>query len=285
MRQDVRFNLHGTPIAAHLYQPATVAAPCPAVIMAPGFGGVKEMLIPYYAHALAEAGIATLAFDYPNFGDSGGSPRQYVDIPAQLATYQVALDYLQQQPHIDEHRLALWGSSLSGGHTLMIAARDIRVKSAMAIIPFIATSLAMAPKFFRITALDTTMRLLGGKGKTIKIAGQPNEVAAMNSDGAWEWMQKMTADAPGFRNYVTVSSLLQMVNYRTARSARSIHIPLKVILASDDTITPARMVKKALATVPQVSIEEYPKTHFELFDQYLEATIHSTVEWFKQTLG
>ncbi|MGB3620731.1 MAG: alpha/beta fold hydrolase [Ketobacter sp.] len=284
MKEGMTLNLHGTSIGADLYMPMNPQHSVPAVVMAPGFGGVKEMLIPAYAKALASIGIAVLAVDYPNFGESGGEPRQFVDIKAQLATYTLALDCLQHCECIDADRLGVWGSSLSGGHALVIAARDRRVKSAMAIIPFIATQLKMAPGFAKITTLDLLSRFVGGKGQTIKIAGRPYEQAAMNTDGAWEWMQKMTADAPDFKNEVAVKSFLQMANYRTAKAAKSIRVPLKVLLATEDSITPAKMVRKALSSVPGVVIEEYPETHFELFDRYLDATVNSTVEWFEETL-
>lgn len=284
MIKEIVLNEMAPLIAAHLYLPEAGRRPYPAVVMAPGFGGVKEMLIPHYANALAAAGIATIAVDYPNFGASYGTPRQHVDIKAHLATYRRALDYLQKDARIDSQKLGVWGSSLSGGHALVTAAHDKRVKSVYTIIPFIATSLKMAPVFARVTMLDLLGRTLGRQPKTIKVAGRPEEFAVMNTDGAWDWMQIMTADSPRFVNEVTVSSLLQMANYRTGSAARKIRVPLKVVLASDDTITPAAMVKKAVAKTPNVQIEEYPETHFELFDRYLQATIDSTVKWFRSTL-
>jgi fermentation-respiration switch protein FrsA (DUF1100 family) len=285
MVEDITLHQNAIPLAAHLYLPEDRDAPWPAVVTAPGFGGVKEMLIAHYATALAQSGIATLALDYPNFGGSGGLPRQFIDIKAQQQCFQTGLDYLQQRADMDGERLGVWGTSLSGGHTLVVAARDRRVKSALAIIPFIATPLTMAPAFAMRTSLDLVVRMLGGKGATLPIAGQPGEFAAMSSDSAWEWTQAMTQDAPAFRNEVTLSSLLQMARYRTASHARAITVPLKVILATDDSITPARMVRRALAKVPKVEYEEYPQTHFELFDHYLQATVQSTVNWFRQTLA
>ncbi len=281
----VTLSLNGIDIAGNLYLPHANHHPCPAVVMAPGFGGVKEMLIPHYAHALADAGIATLAVDYPYFGASAGEPRQQIQIQSQLDSHTVALDFLQQHSAIDGENLGIWGSSLSGGHALVIAAIDTRVKSVLAIIPFISVSLKMAPRFTGITVKDWFWRKVMGKSQTIKIAGKPHEQAVMNSDGAWQWMQEMTANAPNFVDHVSVSSLLEMANYKTAKAARAIKVPLKVILATDDTITPARMVKSALSKVEKVTFEEYPETHFELFDRHLQDTVESTVSWFQQTLS
>lgn len=284
MIQKKTFLSNGQKILADLYLPDAGCFPCPAVVMAPGFGGVKEMLIPFYARALVDAGIATLAIDFPHFGESEGEPRQHIDINAQLAAYRRALDELRLDERIDGYRLGVWGSSLSGGHALVVASSYPQLKSAMAIIPFIAVSFDMTPGFVRAVTQDLIKRTWGGAGDTLKIAGLPTEFAAMNSDGAWEWMQAMTQDVERFRNEVTVGSLLEMARYRTKKAAQKIRIPLKVILATDDSITPARRVKRALAGVPGVSFDEYPETHFELFDTHLEDTVRTTVEWFRATL-
>ena len=63
MIEEIVLNEKEPLIAAHLYLPVATCQPCPAVVMAPGFGGVKEMLIPHYANALAAAGIAAIAVD------------------------------------------------------------------------------------------------------------------------------------------------------------------------------------------------------------------------------
>jgi cephalosporin-C deacetylase-like acetyl esterase len=66
MLQSQNVTIHGVgpELAAHLYLPPRASEPVPAVVTASGFGGVKEMLLPVFGRALAQAGIATLAVDY-----------------------------------------------------------------------------------------------------------------------------------------------------------------------------------------------------------------------------
>jgi hypothetical protein len=74
--------------AAWLYQasPNTrqpgESAPC--IVLAHGFGGVREARLGAFAERFAEAGIAALVFDYRHFGASSGEPRQLLDIHRQL---------------------------------------------------------------------------------------------------------------------------------------------------------------------------------------------------------
>lgn len=284
MIEKIHLMANGVKIVGDLYLPEGNQGNIPAVIMAPGFGGVKEMLIPHYAKGLLKKNIATLAIDYPNFGESEGKPRQHIDIKSHHASYYSALDYLVSDLRFDPNRLGIWGSSLSGGHSLVVAATDHRVKSILAIIPYISPPLRAVPALAGKVFLDLFLRKIGCRGGVLPIAGRPGEIAAMNTDGAWEWMQEMTSDSPNFENYVTLASLLEMTFYRTSSYAKKIKKPLKVILAIEDTITPAQLVKNAIKRILNVEIEEYPETHFELFKEHLNTTVESTVLWFSETL-
>src|SRR5215510_6176496 len=112
MRESVR--IPGAPeLAADLYLPDGARGPVPAVVTGPGFGGVKEMLIPHFGEALARAGIATLAVDYAGFGGSAGTPRQDVIPKAQIRDLRRGLDHLFRDARIDPRRLGIFGTSMS----------------------------------------------------------------------------------------------------------------------------------------------------------------------------
>src|SRR3546814_12490611 len=98
--------------------------------MAHGQGGLKEWPnIPSVSAVLCAAGIATLAFDYSNFGDSDGEPRDDVDFPGQIEDFQSALSFASTLKNIDSERIGIWGTSLGGRNVLLVAARDKRAKS------------------------------------------------------------------------------------------------------------------------------------------------------------
>ncbi|GGG24114.1 hypothetical protein GCM10007304_42440 [Rhodococcoides trifolii] len=259
-------------------------APFPAVFTAPGFAGVKEMLIPDYSRDLAALGIASLAFDYPGFGASGGELRQHIDLPQQLRTFHSALEHLVHHPCIDPERIGVWGTSMSGGHALAVAAADERVTAVAAIIPFISLSptgnLGLAPVVVR----DVLRRAAGRPGLTIPAAGRPGEVATMNSDGAYEWAATMAEGADTYRNEVTVASLPKMLRWSTRKAASMVRVPVLAILAESDTITPPARVRKALARVKDVEYVSFPESHFELFTDHGDAVREKTVEWLADRL-
>jgi dienelactone hydrolase len=56
----------GTPCAAWLYRPGS-GGEVPCVVLAHGFGAVRELRLDAYAERFAAAGLAALVFDYRQF--------------------------------------------------------------------------------------------------------------------------------------------------------------------------------------------------------------------------
>ena len=281
MIETLTFVHGGVTLVADLYLPDAAAGPVPGVVTAPGFGAVKEMILPAFASALADAGIACLAFDYAGFGASGGEPRQHVDPTAQVGELRAALDVVAGDHRVDPSRLGVWGPSLTGGHTLNLAAADERVRGAVALIPFLGVDpAAVDPSVVGVLMADVDGRPAGRAPRVIRAVGRPGELAVMTGDGALERCEQLAADAPRFRNEVTLASLVALAGYHPAGHASGISVPLRVIVAAEDSFTPPERVRTALAAVADLDVVELPVTPFDLFDQHLDTVIGSTVDWF-----
>src|SRR2546429_7859227 len=133
-RTDVEFSAGGTTLRGWLYRPPG-DGPVPGVVMAHGFSAVKEMYLDSFAEVFAEAGLAALVFDNRNFGASDGEPRYEIDPWAQVRDYRHAITYMQTIPGVDRDRIAVWGSSYSGGHCIVLGAIDKRIKAVVAPVP------------------------------------------------------------------------------------------------------------------------------------------------------
>lgn len=103
------------------------------------------MRLDAYAEQFARAGIAALVFDYRHFGASEGEPRQLLSIRKQHEDYEAAIAYVRALDGVDPDRVAVFGSSFSGGHVLCVASRDPRVAAVIAQCPY-ADGLATLPK-------------------------------------------------------------------------------------------------------------------------------------------
>ena len=114
------------------------AALAPAVVMGHGFASQKDQGLVRYAEVFAlRAGVASILVDYRTFGGSDGEPRHLVKPPHHAADLAAAVAWLRAgagggAPGVDARagaRVALWGSSMGGGHAL-VAAADLARASA-----------------------------------------------------------------------------------------------------------------------------------------------------------
>lgn len=266
----------GETSAGDLYLPPG-PGPFPITITGPGFAGVKEMLIPDYAEALAKASFATLAFDYIGFGSSTGEVRQDIKPPDQIQTYRDSIDAIVKDSCFDKKRIGAWETSLGGAHTLVVSSTDPRVKAGVAIIPHIEIDPAtMADRLSIVDAIESDVKasqIPGAARVMIGVSGEPGDRAALTSDGAVAWTKNVTKNAPTYKNEVTTMSMLAMTMYSTMEDAKRIMIPLLAITAETDSITPAKKMHQALDGVKSVEFKDFPGNHFGLFGANLTATI------------
>jgi dienelactone hydrolase len=136
-RIEVEFPSRGVICRGMLLRPDGANGPLPAVVMAGGWCYVKEVVMPKYAEFIVNEGYATLIFDYRGFGESDGEPRQHIVPLEQQEDYRSAISYLETVPDIDNDRIGIWGISYSGGHVLVVAATDPRVKCVVSVVPVV----------------------------------------------------------------------------------------------------------------------------------------------------
>ena len=167
LRKEVSFKVKGASLSAWLYLPENLSAPVPCIVMGHGLGGTKDMGLEQYAVRYQEAGLAVLAFDYRHFGESEGEPRQLIWIPYQQQDYLAAIEYARGLKEIDPARIALWGTSLSGGHVIVTAARDNRIACVCAQVPLLDG---------HVSALMAHKRKIVGIGHGFKVICTDNAI-------------------------------------------------------------------------------------------------------------
>jgi fermentation-respiration switch protein FrsA (DUF1100 family) len=113
-REKVSFAVGADACAGYLFIPEAAAGTdtrWPSVVLAHGFSGTMDRLLPH-AERFAADGIAALVFDHRGFGESGGEPRQVVDLPSQQRDLRAAIAWVRGRDDLDPGRVALWGTTL-----------------------------------------------------------------------------------------------------------------------------------------------------------------------------
>ena len=189
--KDVHFYSEGIQCYGSVFKPKDLSteSKAPAVVLAPGWGETAESVWPFAAH-FASRGLVAMAIDYRGWGRSGGflqtvEPVKTDDrlrfsqmtarvrirrkrlIPQhQILDIRNALYFLQGEPGVDRTRVGVWGRGMAGGHVLVIAATDARIKAAVAHLPVIEGKNATK------TASVLSGELLQAEQKRVRI-GEP----------------------------------------------------------------------------------------------------------------
>ena len=277
-RESTSFESEGTRCAAWLYRPteeamASAGEP-PVVVMAHGFGATRRMRLPAYAERFAERGLATLVFDYRTFGDSAGEPRNLVDPFRHVADWKAAVEHARSIEGVDGDRLAIWGSSFSGGHALVTAARE-DVTAYVGQVPFfdgLRTLAYLVRQQGPGYALDTTTAALKDLARKytlrdphyIPIAGEPDELAALNTPGSKEGYESFVPEdlSETEWNRCCARIFLQVGRYRPVTEAEAVDCPALVIEATDDQLVPGSAVDATVARLDDVTRARYGIDHF-----------------------
>ena len=266
MREDVTFLSGGQRCAAWWY-PADSGA---AVVMAHGFAGVRGARLDAYAECFQQAGLAALVFDYRHFGDSEGEPRQLLSVRRQLADWRAAVEYVRAREDVDSSRVVLWGTSLSGGHVIELAAREPGFAAVIAQTPMTDGAVSVAAQgaaaAARLTGAgirDVARAALGREPFLIPAVAAPGSLGAMTTPDAEPGY--LAIAPPGWRNEVTPRLALSFGAYRPGRRTAAIACPLLVQVTSDDAITPPGPSRRAAERAPSGTLLEYDGGHFDIY--------------------
>ena len=270
-REDVRFRSGADRISAWLYRPER-GGPAPALVMAHGLGAVRTMRLDAYAERFSAAGYACLVFDYRNFGDSEGQPRQLLDIGMQLADWAAAVAHARTLDGVDHDRIGVWGTSFGGGHVIATAARVPGIKAAVAQCPFtdgVASARTLSPVIFGrvglMAARDLVAARLGRSPVTIPAAGKPGEVALMNAPDVYPGYTRLVPAGQTVPNEVAARLALKVITYRPGRLAAKVACPILFCVCEADSVAPPVPTLRYAAKAPRGEVRMYPEGHFDIY--------------------
>ncbi len=294
-RKDVIFKVKGTAVSAWLYLPADLSAPVSCIIMGHGLGGIKDMGLEPYALRYQEAGFAVLIFDYRHFGASDGEPRQLIWTPYQLEDWLAAIDYARGLKEIDPTKIALWGTSFSGGHVIVTAAKDKNISCVSAQCPGL-DGRASARMAFKREGIGYTLRMimhgqrdlvrswLGLSSHKIPIVGKPGSMALLNTQDAYDTFEKLAPE--NFMNKACARIIIRGDKYRPVKHAKDVRCPVLLQICDQDRITPrsaAEETEKKLGKYAEV--KHYPIGHFDIYiGDHLEKSVRDQLDFFKKHL-
>ncbi|WP_396902075.1 alpha/beta hydrolase [Mycolicibacterium sp.] len=273
-RVEIHIPVGGTTITAWHYA-ADGAHSRPCVVMAHGFCGTRDAGLVGFGERFAEAGIDTLCFDYRGFGASGGWPRQVIDFTAQHRDYHAAIDAARRLDDVDG--VAIWGTSLSGGHVFAVAAQRQDLLAAISLTPIVdgwATLLRMrrgiplraAARLGSAAMRDAIGARRGNAPVLLPAVGSPGSAAMLTTPDALRGYLAAAQGAPLWRNEFAARMLLAVPGYRPGLRADRIDCPVLVQIAGSDLNAPPDLARAAAGRADGLVHEYDGAGHFDVYD-------------------
>ncbi len=296
MRTDIEFQSNGATLRGWLYRPEPGGGPAPIIVMAHGFSATRDHFLAEFAEVFCAGGFAVLVYDHRNFGSSGGEPRGEIDPWAQIAGYRDAISYARTLDGIDPERIGIWGSSYSGGHVLVVAAFDRRVKCVVSHVPAISGwgSLSRVipaeywPKIRQAFDADRAARFRGEPPQMVAVVPErPDQEAGLTTPDAAAFFLDQRERAPTWVNAITRKSVEMATEYEPGLYIERIApTPLLMIVAMQDAITPADLAIAAFARAGGPKrLVEFACGHFAPYDGPLfPENSRVQLDWYREHL-
>lgn len=299
MRKNTQFHAEDGTVLRGWWYTHEDGKPHPGIIMAHGFSGTKEMFLDNFASTFHSAGFEVLVYDHRNWGESDKPVPGEIDPTQQIRDYRDAITWFSQQSGVDANRIGIWGSSYAGGHVLVVAAVDRRVRCVVSQVPLIsgrqtARHLIRADHWPALRAgfdADRQARLAGEAPATLPVTWEnaADEPCALPTADTHDFFlgpenQEMLTH---WQNEVTLRSMELFTEYEPHIYIDRISpTPLLLVLARDDVLVESDIALKAYETALQ------PKKllilecgHFDAYDGVpFEVSGAEQTQWFSEHL-
>jgi hypothetical protein len=137
--EKVTFESNNQTLVGNLYLPDDYQeeTKVPGVVVTGAWTTVKEQMPATYAKEMADRGYAALAFDFRNWGESGGKERQLENPANKTQDIIAAANYLTTRPEIDGNKIAGLGICASAGYMADAAVQSEDIKAIALVAPWL----------------------------------------------------------------------------------------------------------------------------------------------------
>ncbi|MDA3490134.1 alpha/beta hydrolase [Acinetobacter sp. AOR31_HL] len=279
-------------IAADFYIPKTNNKSA-VIIMAHGFAGLRQFKLIQYAQRFAQAGYAVILFDYRYWGGSTGKPREMISINSQLEDWKTMIQYASTCKFIDNRRIVLWGTSLSGGYALSLASELKNIQAIMVQIPYVDGAetaklypLQRYPQALKLSSQDYMGSKMGLNPKRLPVVDQYKLCFMPTADSYYGYLSIVNPDYY-WSGEVPARVFFNLMRYRPIQLVRQINIPVLFIAAQHDSLIPIESSREAATNIaPFVSYHEWDMKHFDIYHgSWSEKAVTTQLEFLHQHIG
>jgi uncharacterized protein len=237
------FKSDGQTLVGNLFLPDG-AAPAGVVIAVGPLTSVKEQASGTYAQAMAERGLAALAFDYRYFGESEGEPRQFENPEANIEDIKNAAGALLADDRLAGLPLFGLGVCFGAGPMVRAVAEDQRFRAFAGVAGVYTdnakTKASMGDAYQagidRGRAAERKWRETGEAETILAVAPDGGNVA-MPLREAYEFYGTPRGQVSNYVNGYAVQSLAHSLPFDARGAAEELEVPV-LIVHSEKALVP-----------------------------------------------
>jgi fermentation-respiration switch protein FrsA (DUF1100 family) len=266
--KKVTFESNNQTLVGNLYLPDDYQeeTKLPGVVVTGAWTTVKEQMPATYAKEMADRGYAVLAFDFRNWGESGGKERQLENPANKTQDIIAAANYLTTRPEVDSNRIAGLGICASAGYMADAAVQSEDLKAIALVAPWLHDREIVNEVYGGAESVQSLIDTSRQAQAKYEATGELSLVpAASNTDKNAVMYQApyyTEADRGAIPEYVNEFNLASWEGWLT----------FDAIKVADNLNKPVQIVHSEAAAIPQGAKEFYNRLAGEKNQLWLENT-------------
>jgi fermentation-respiration switch protein FrsA (DUF1100 family) len=232
----------GDRLVGVLYLPAE--PPVAAIVTTGPLTSVKEQATGAYARALAERGLAALAFDHRTYGQSEGEPRQFEDPLGKARDISAAVTALGADERTRDLPIVAVGVCAGAGYMARAVADDQRIRAFAGVAGYYTDAAGFhssSPREYQ-AAIDRGLAAeerweQTGVAETIPAVAPDGGDVAMPLREAYEFYGTPRGAVGNYTNNFAVQSLAYTTPFDAQEAASRIRVPF-LLVHSEHALAP-----------------------------------------------
>ena len=208
-----------------------------AVIVTGSWTTVKEQMPNLYAAKLAAQGVVALTFDFRNYGESEGEPRNY-EVPQMKAQDIInAVSYLKTLPFVEKDEIGGLAICASSGYMIEAVAKGAEIKALTLVAPWLHNQNIVKEIYGGAEGVSHKIELSKKAKKQFAETGKVQYVPAISTTdssaamfGEFEYyLSNKRGAIKEWGNQFAVMAWQGWLEYDPIQFASQIHIPVLIV--------------------------------------------------------
>lgn len=213
------------------------------VILNGNIANVKEQASLAYAQEMGRNGIASMIFDFVNFGESEGSVRNLEDPGQKIDDFRGAVDYIAHRKEYSASRITLAGIGASAGYVSAEAVNDPRVDRVIMIAPWLQNAAIVQDEDLGTqdklrAARMANHQFIQDKVLTyVPVVSFSDQSAVITSESQGQidyYLSTERANIPQWQNRFATMGWIPWLNFDSTAAASRIRVPTLIINSLGD---------------------------------------------------